>query len=292
MTTTSLRKSEKAALSREVTSIVKGIATSDGAGVKLTRIIGQPALESLDPFLMLDAFNSDDPGAYIAGFPPHPHRGFETVTYMLAGAMRHRDNKGNVGFLGPGAMQWMTAGSGIVHSEMPEQKDGLMRGFQLWLNLPARDKMTPANYRDVPAEEIPSVEIADGVSTKILAGEVEGHQGAIGPRATEPVLFDLVVEAGAHVSLDLPLGHSAFAYVYDGEAAVGPAGKAKQVMQEQLGVLSDGDRLEVAAGPRGTRLLVGAAKPLNEPVAKYGPFVMNTEAEIKQAIADFRAGRF
>jgi quercetin 2,3-dioxygenase len=297
MTATSLRKDGEAALSRavksrEITSVVRGIATSDGAGVKLTRIIGQPALESLDPFLMLDAFNSDDPGAYIAGFPPHPHRGFETVTYMLAGAMRHRDNKGNVGFLGPGAMQWMTAGAGIVHSEMPEQKDGLMRGFQLWLNLPARDKMTPANYRDVPAEEIPAVELAKGVSAKILAGEVEGHKGAVGTRATEPILLDIVAEAGAHLALELTPGHNAFVYVYEGEAALGPVAKAKTITKEQLGVLSDGDRLEVAAGPQGARLLVGAAKPLNEPVAKYGPFVMNTEAEIKQAIDDFHAGRF
>lgn len=208
---------------RSITSVGAGMATSEGAGVKLTRIIGQPALPDLDPFLMLDAFNSDDPDAYIAGFPDHPHRGFETVTYMLAGALRHRDNQGNVGLLGPGALQWMTAGRGIVHSEMPEQRDGLMRGFQLWLNLPARDKMGASHYRDVAAEALPSVCLAKGVQAKILAGE----------------------------------------------AAV-----------------------QLRRGDLGARLLFAAAKPLREPIAKYGPFVMTTEAEIHQAIADFRSGSF
>lgn len=289
MTTVSLEKSGQAALSREITSIVKGIATSDGAGVKLTRIIGQPALEALDPFLMLDAFNSDEPDAYIAGFPPHPHRGFETVTYMLAGALRHRDNKGNVGLLGPGAMQWMTAGRGIVHSEMPEQVDGLMRGFQLWLNLPAKDKMTPATYRDIPAEEIRSVELAKGVSAKVLAGEIAGHKGAVETRATEPILADIIVNPGARLDLSLPRGHNAFLYVYEGEARVGA--NAAPVVAGELGVLSAGETLALAGGKEGARLLLGAGKPLNEPVAKYGPFVMNTKAEIEQAIADYRDGR-
>jgi redox-sensitive bicupin YhaK (pirin superfamily) len=294
MTTQTLkaRKSGEALRSRRVTSLVKGIATSDGAGVKLTRIIGQEGLQDLDPFLMLDAFNSDDPHAYIAGFPPHPHRGFETVTYMLAGAMRHRDNKGNVGFLGPGAMQWMTAGRGIVHSEMPEQKDGLMRGFQLWLNLPARDKMTPPAYRDIPAEEIPSVELAKGVTAKVLAGDVAGQQGAVETRATEPILVDIVAQPGARFDLPLPYGHNAFLYVYEGDVSVGPDATATAVEQGQLGVLSAGETLEFAAKIEGARFLLGAGKPLGEPVAKYGPFVMNTPAEIQQAIADYRDGRF
>jgi quercetin 2,3-dioxygenase len=279
-----------AGVSRGLKSVVSGIATSDGAGVKLTRIIGQPGLPDLDPFLMLDAFNSDDPSAYIAGFPEHPHRGFETVTYMLAGALRHRDNKGNVGLLGPGSMQWMTAGRGIVHSEMPEQRDGLMRGFQLWLNLPAKDKMTPAHYRDVPAEEIPSVHIGDGVQAKILAGDVAGTHGVIEPRATEPLFLDIVLAPGAVLDLAVPFGHSAFVYPYEGEVLIGA--EAAPLGRTQLGILSEGDGLTLKATEKGARLLFAAGKPLREPIAKYGPFVMTSEAEIEQAIADFRAGRF
>ncbi len=278
--------------SRHLTSVVTGMATSDGAGVKLTRIIGQPALPDLDPFLMLDEFNSDDPKAYIAGFPDHPHRGFETVTYMLAGALRHRDNKGNVGLLGPGAMQWMTAGRGIVHSEMPEQRDGLMRGFQLWLNLPARDKLSPAHYRDVAAEDIPTVQLGDGLTARLLAGEIEGRRGAVETGATEPIYLDVIAEPSAMGALSVPFDHTAFLYPYEGEVTVGHGEAAKQLRRRQLGILSLGNRLDLAAGPSGARMLFAAAKPLREPIAKYGPFVMNTEAEIHQAIADFRAGRF
>ncbi len=279
-------------VSRHLMSVVAGMGTSDGAGVKLTRIIGQPGLPDLDPFLMLDEFNSDDPTAYIAGFPDHPHRGFETVTYMLAGALRHRDNQGHVGLLGPGAMQWMTAGRGIVHSEMPEQRDGLMRGFQLWLNLPARDKMCAPHYRDVAAEEIPSVRLAEGVGAKILAGEIAGQHGVIEPRATTPILLDIGVEPGAAFDLSLPFDHAAFLYPYEGEVRIGPADAASPLGQRQLGILSSGDRLDLKAMGHGARLLFAAAKPLREPIAKYGPFVMTTQAEIEQAIADFRAGRF
>jgi hypothetical protein len=277
-------------VSRHLTSVVTGLATSDGAGVKLSRIIGQPALPDLDPFLMLDAFNSDDPNAYIAGFPPHPHRGFETVTYMLAGALRHKDNQGNVGLLGPGAMQWMTAARGIVHSEMPEQRDGLMRGFQLWLNLPAKEKMGAPHYRDVAAEEIASVPLAEGVAARLLAGEIAGRRGVIETGATEPLLLDIAFAPGAAAALVLPFDHTAFLYPYEGMVRVGA--DLAPLSETQLGVLSSGDRLALKAGEKGARLLFAAAKPLNEPIAKYGPFVMNTQAEIEQAIADYRAGRF
>ena len=277
---------------RRLISVVTGMATSDGAGVKLTRLIGQPALPDLDPFLMLDVFNADDPTAYIAGFPDHPHRGFETVTYMLAGALRHRDNKGNVGLLGPGAMQWMTAGRGIVHSEMPEQRDGLMRGFQLWLNLPARDKMGPPHYRDVAAEEIPSISLAEGVQAKILAGEVAGRRGVIETGVTAPIYLDIVAEPGTACAFAVPADHTAFLYAYEGEVKVGEGEAAVLLQSGHLGILSNGDRLALEAGAAGARLLFAAAKPLREPIAKYGPFVMTTEAEIQQAIADYRAGRF
>lgn len=278
--------------SRHLIRTLQGMATSDGAGVKLTRIIGQPGLPDLDPFLMLDAFNSDEPDAYIAGFPPHPHRGFETVTYMLDGALRHRDNKGNEGLLGPGALQWMTAGRGIVHSEMPEQRDGLMRGFQLWLNLPARDKMCAPHYRDVAADKIPSVQLTEKVRAKVLAGEIAGVHGAVEREATAPLLLDIVTEPGAAFDVALPYEATAFLYPYEGELTVGSGNAAKPLKQGWLGVLSNGDSLALKAGAAGARLLLAAAKPLREPVAKYGPFVMTTEAEIKQAIDDFRAGRF
>lgn len=281
-----------APVSRRLLSVIAGIAASDGAGVKLTRIIGQPALPDLDPFLMLDAFNSDDPDAYIAGFPDHPHRGFETVTYMLAGALRHRDNQGNVGLLGPGALQWMTAGRGIVHSEMPEQRDGLMRGFQLWLNLPARDKMGAPHYRDVAAEEIPFVRLGEGVQAKILAGEVAGRRGVVETGATAPILLDIVAEPDGACEFAVPADHTAFLYAYEGETKIGLGEAAMTLQCGQLGILSAGDRLALEAGSAGARLLFAAAKPLREPIARYGPFVMTTDAEIQQAIADFRAGRF
>src|SRR5512142_2334572 len=201
---------------RRVVATLAGMPATDGAGVKLNRVIGQPALPDLDPFLMLDEFGSDDPKAYIAGFPSHPHRGFETVTYMLAGRMRHRDNKGNEGLLGPGSVQWMTAGRGIVHSEMPEQEEGLMQGFQLWLNLPARDKMTAPRYQDIPPEQIPLVRPAPGVEAKVIAGELFGGRGPVEAGATEPIYADVRLAAGAAIDAALPAGHNAFVYVYEG----------------------------------------------------------------------------
>lgn len=264
------------------------MAASDGAGVKLSRIIGQPALPDLDPFLMLDAFGSDDPTAYIAGFPSHPHRGFETVTYMLAGRMRHKDNKGHEGLLTPGAVQWMTAGRGIVHSEMPEQDHGLMKGFQLWVNLPARDKMAAPRYQDIPPAQIPVVGLAPGVTAKVIAGELLGVRGPVDPPATEPVFLDLDLAGASEAELALPVAHNAFAYVYDGALRIGP----DRLATGMIGVLSLGDHLHLSAEETGAKLIVVAGKPLREPVAKYGPFVMNTEAELHQAVLDFRAGRF
>jgi redox-sensitive bicupin YhaK (pirin superfamily) len=268
------------------------MAAEDGAGVKLTRVIGQPQLPDLDPFLMLDEFGSDDPGAYIAGFPDHPHRGFETVTYMLAGNMRHHDNKGNVGLLGPGSVQWMTAGRGIVHSEMPEQQQGLMRGFQLWINLPAKDKMCAPRYQDIAPELVPQVAVAPGVTAKILVGELAGARGPVEGGATEPFYIDLAFEAGATAEIALPAAHNGFVYVYEGALDVGETAAAKRLAKATIGVLSTGEALRLAAGPSGAQAILIAGKPLREPVAKYGPFVMNTRAELEQAFADFQAGRF
>lgn len=273
---------------RGVTRTLRGRPASEGAGVKLTRVIGQPSLPDLDPFLMLDEFRSDDAADYLAGFPDHPHRGFETVTYMLAGRMRHGDNKGNVGLLGPGSVQWMTAGSGIVHSEMPEQENGLMWGFQLWVNLPAAEKMAAPRYQDIPAGSVPEVAAGPGAKVRVIAGRFGGTAGAVEGGTTEPVYLDVHLEAGAAVDLPLPEGHAGFAYAYDGTAEVG--GEALE--RGTLGVLGAGDGVRAAAKAGPARLLIVAGKPLREPVAKYGPFVMTTEAQIAEAIEDFRAGRF
>jgi len=273
---------------RNVEKIVRGQATSDGAGVKLTRVIGTHRLPDLDPFLMLDEFGSDDPQAYLAGFPDHPHRGFETVTYMLAGRMRHGDNKGNVGLLEPGSVQWMTAGRGIVHSEMPEQEEGLMRGFQLWVNLPARDKMCAPRYQDIPPAAIPVFEPGDGNRVKIIAGRYAGIEGPVSAVATEPLYLDVHLVAQTALAVPVAADHAGFVYVYEGSAVAGD----KPLAKGELGVLGAGDRLTLRTGDEPARLLVVAGKKLDEPVAKYGPFVMNTQAELHQAVADYRAGRF
>jgi redox-sensitive bicupin YhaK (pirin superfamily) len=278
---------------RRVVRVVRGQPTSDGAGVKLTRVIGQRELDMLDPFLMLDEFRSDQAGDYLAGFPDHPHRGFETVTYMLAGRMRHRDNQGNSGLLTPGSVQWMTAGRGIVHSEMPEQEDGLMWGFQLWVNLPASDKMTAPRYQDIAPERIPQATPADGVSARVIAGEFGGATGPVSGVTTAPIYLDLRLEAGAQVAVPLPTTHNAFAYVFEGAADLGPSDAPRRVARGELAVLERaGESLLVAAGDAPTRLIVVAGKPLDEPVAKYGPFVMNTQQQIAEAINDYQTGRF
>lgn len=280
-----------AVTARHVTRIVRGRATSDGAGVKLTRVIGQPGLDMIDPFLMLDEFRSDSSSDYIGGFPEHPHRGFETVTYMLAGRMRHGDNQGNSGLLTPGSVQWMTAGRGILHSEMPEQENGLMWGFQLWVNLPATDKMTAPRYQDIAPESIPEIALAKGVTVRVIAGEIGKTTGPVQGVATQPVYADVRLDANSRVALPLPKGHHGFAYVYEGQVNVG-AGPNQALIRGDLGVLSEGDEVIVSTGDAPAKLIVVAGKPLNEPVAKYGPFVMNTQQQIVQAVEDFRAGKF
>jgi redox-sensitive bicupin YhaK (pirin superfamily) len=274
---------------REVMRKVRGQPTSDGAGVQLTRVIGSQLLDSFDPFLLLDEFRSDDPNDYIAGFPDHPHRGFETVTYMLAGRMRHGDNQGNTGLLGPGSVQWMTAGRGIVHSEFPEQQEGLMWGFQLWVNLPRTDKMTAPRYQDIQASDVPDVALGPGARARVLVGTVGGVAGPVTDVATEPLYFDLHLDPGATHTAVLPPEHNVFAYVYQGDAQVGAA--ATSIARGELALTTYGATLPVTAGPQGARLIVVGGRPLNEPVARYGPFVMNTPDEIRQAFADYQAGR-
>jgi redox-sensitive bicupin YhaK (pirin superfamily) len=277
---------------RRVVRLVKGMAASDGAGVKLTRVIGQPQLDQLDPFLLLDEFGTDDPKDYIAGFPDHPHRGFETVTYMLDGRMRHRDNQGAEGLLVAGSVQWMTAGRGIVHSEMPEQEAGRMRGFQLWLNLPARDKMGPPKYQEYGPESIPRVTPCAGVGVKIIAGRVGDTAGPIAQPATDPLYLDVEIAAGASFLQAIPADHAAFVYAFEGAVAVGPRADARPVAAQELAVLGPGAGVRVLGIAPSSRALVVAARSLREPVARYGPFVMNTREEIMQAVADFQSGRF
>jgi hypothetical protein len=272
---------------RTLQRVIPSIPASDGAGVKLRRSLGASQLARHDPFLMLDEFYSDDPDDYLAGFPSHPHRGFETVTYMLDGHMQHKDSSGNTGDLGPGDVQWMTAARGIIHSEMPQQTEGRMRGFQLWLNLPAKEKMKPAAYRDIPARDIPSVPVGKG-AVKIIAGSYKGTTGPVHGGSTDPQYWDLHLEPGAVFEAPLPAGHNAFAYAYEGEAVVGE--DRKPLAHRAAGLLSDGDAVRIEVGDKGARLLLLAGKPIREPMVQYGPFVMNTREEIEQAIADYQAG--
>jgi redox-sensitive bicupin YhaK (pirin superfamily) len=275
---------------REVTRIVPSQPTSDGAGVRLNRSLGTPALPMVDPFLMLDEFRSDDPNDYIAGFPSHPHRGFETVTYMLAGDMEHKDSVGNSGRLTAGGAQWMTAGRGIVHSEMPKQKDGLMWGFQLWVNLPAKEKMKAPRYQDLSPDQIPIVEV-DGATVRVIAGEVAGKRGPVDGVSVDPTMIDVTLKPGAKLTQALPEKHGAFLYVFGGAAIVGSDGV--RVPRGAAAVLSEGDSIAIEGDEaEGARVLLLAAKPIKEPVARYGPFVMNTETEIRQAVRDFQTGRF
>src|SRR5213592_1483650 len=241
---------------RSVVKIITGQATSDGAGVRLSRVIGTPALDHFDPFLLLDEFKSDRPDDYLAGFPDHPHRGFETVTYMRAGSMRHRDHVGNEGELVAGSVQWMTAGRGIIHSEMPRQKDGLMWGFQLWVNLPARDKMTAPRYQDIPPEKIPEVELAPGVRARVIAGEAGGARGPVEGIATQPLYLDVRMEPRSRATLLLTPGHAACAYVYEGQVALGADTKAQEIAAGRLAVLGDGDRLTAVTGGAAGRFLL------------------------------------
>ncbi|SCB13854.1 pirin family protein [Cupriavidus alkaliphilus] len=280
--------------SRTVDRVVRGIATADGAGVKLTRVLTQNLQRRLDPFLMLDAFGTDSKDDYIGGFPDHPHRGFETITYMLAGRMRHRDSAGNEGLLQNGGAQWMVAGAGVVHSEMPEQEDGRMEGFQLWLNLPAADKMTAPWYRDLPAAEIPTVALEHGATVRVLAGASHGVAGAITRPVTEPVYLDVELPAGQDFAQALPAGHNAFIYVYRGEVSVGAGDDRAVVEAQRMGVLDNAGQADgvIVRAEADARFLLIAGRPLNEPIAQYGPFVMNTQEQIYQTLADFRDGRF
>ena len=280
---------------RHLQQIIRSVATSDGAGVSLRRSLGQSQAARVDPFLMLDEFSSDDPDDYIAGFPSHPHRGFETVTYMLDGHMLHEDHLGNRGDLLPGGAQWMTAGRGIIHSEMPQQESGRMRGFQLWINLPAAEKMKPAAYRDIRPDEIPTAALAGGGEVRVIAGSivVDGREvaGPVQGLSTEALYIDVHLPAGGRFAQVVAAGHSAFVYAYEGNLTIGPADDPRVLSAQDAGVLSAGERVEIHAGDDPARFLLLAARPLGEPVAQHGPFVMNTREEIEQAIADYRSNR-
>jgi len=279
---------------RTVTQLIKAQPTSDGAGVRLFRTIGSQALDSVDPFLLLDEFKSDQKTDYIAGFPDHPHRGFETVTYMLAGSMRHKDHKGNEGNLVAGSVQWMTAGRGIIHSEMPKQDDGLMWGFQLWVNLPAAEKMTAPRYQDIPPENVPETTLANGTNIRVIAGESAGLRGAVRGIVTAPLYVDVSIPSRTTCTLPVQPGHAALCYVFVGRGRFGvtDTNLGQLVAAQQLAVLSDGEELTVRAEEDAVRFLLLAGRPLREPIARYGPFVMNTREEIAQAFEDFRKGTF
>ena len=273
-------------MNRRLEAIYKGIKTSDGAGVNLTRIIGSPELNMLDPFLLLDEFGSDNPKDYIAGFPPHPHRGFETITYMLNGKFRHKDSAGNEGFLTDGSVQWMTAGKGVIHSEMPEQTDGLIRGFQLWLNLPKEKKMISPKYNDIDVDEIPVVDFVNA-KVKIISGELSGVQGPGKPH-TGMLYFDISLNAGSDLILPIENGWNSFIYVYGGSVNI----LDKQISKSHLAVLSQDGDLKLHSKEREANFILVAGEPLNEPVARGGPFVMNTKGEVLQAFSDYQEGRF
>ncbi|MFP4520026.1 MAG: pirin family protein [Oceanicaulis sp.] len=273
---------------RPIVKITRGMPASDGAGVKLTRLLGTPDLRVLDPFLMLDKFHSDNPDDYLAGFPPHPHRGFETVTYMVEGRMRHKDNKGHEGVIEPGGVQWMTAAGGIVHSEMPEQEDGLMSGFQLWVNLPRAEKMKPAAYQEYAAGEV-ATDTRDGVVAKIVAGRTStGAEGPVTGVTVEPLYAELVMQPGAVFEEPVSDVKTAFAAVHSG--AVGSGGVS--LGEASLGVYGEGDLVRLTAGPEGARVILAAGKPIGEPIVWGGPFVMTTEGEVRQAMLDYQQGRF
>ncbi len=277
---------------RGVERLVVGFDTQDGAGVRLTRLLTQDLQKRLDPFLMLDAFGSDKPGDYIAGFPNHPHRGFETITYMIAGRMRHKDSVGHEGLLQNGGVQWMTAGRGLTHSEMPEQEEGVMEGFQLWLNLPAKNKLCAPGYRDIQSENIPEVTTKSGVLVRVIAGNTHGTDGAMLKEDTEPQFFDLHFpeRTGAIFEQTLPTDYNAFVYVYRGSLDVMQGDVTTAVPCKRMAMLSnESDGIKLRANENSRAILI-AGKPLNEPIAQHGPFVMNTREELMQAMDDFRAG--
>jgi redox-sensitive bicupin YhaK (pirin superfamily) len=277
-----------AATARRVVRKFPGMPTQDGAGVKLTRLVGTPQLPDLDPILMLDTFRSDNPNDYVAGFPEHPHRGFETVSYMIKGSIAHLDNHGGKGIVTDGGVQWMTAGRGVAHSEMPAQTNGQLFGFQLWLNLPAKEKMRDPWYADIPSSDIPVIDLGSGNSAKLIVGEWNGVKGPGPDRAIQPFVADVTVTANGEVDVPVAASHNAFVYVFEGAAKIGEV----TVQKGELAVLSLGDKTRVEAAADGARFLVVAGKPLREPIAKYGPFVMNTADEIRKAIHDYQSGKF
>lgn len=275
--------------SRRVEKLVQGVQTSDGAGVKLTRVLTHDLQQRLDPFLMLDAFRNENPDDYIGGFPDHPHRGFETVTYMLAGQMRHRDSAGHEGLLGPGGVQWMTAGSGLIHSELPEQQDGLMEGFQLWLNLPAEQKMTAPAYKDIASEQIPEFMTDQQVKVRVIAGASHGTTGAVQRRITEPLFLDIHLPAGSSFEQPLDASLNALTYIYRGKVTIA----ATEASERQMAILAqDGHPVVRFEAAQACKLLLIAGRPLKEPIVQYGPFVMNSQQQIMQAISDYREGLF
>ena len=276
-------------VSRTVERLVVGQATSDGAGVKLNRVLTQNLQHRLDPFLMLDAFGSDKPDDYIAGFPDHPHRGFETVTYMLAGRMLHRDSAGNEGLLQNGDVQWMTAGKGVIHSEIPQQEEGVMEGFQLWLNLHSSEKMNAPWYRDFQNAQLPKLQTPEGVQVTVIAGASHGVQGAVTREITQPVYLDVHMPQGARFEQTLPADHNAFIYVYRGEVRIAE----QAVPVQRMAILANTPQADgvVIEASTDARFILVSGKPLKEPIVQYGPFVMNTKEEIYQALADFRDGR-
>jgi len=278
---------------RTLIKTLSGIGTADGDGVKLTRIIGSPELNMLDPFLLLDCFESDQAQDYIGGFPEHPHRGFETVTYLLNGKMRHKDNAGHEGVIKSGAVQWMTAGRGILHSEMPEQEDGLLQGFQLWVNLPRTDKMTAPAYQEYAADTIAVEALDNGGTVKVIAGKTD--KGTIGPVINDyvfPTYMDISLPKGAAFNQKITAGHNAFIYLLEGEVQVTTDKNAQTLSAKKLGILSDGEQVNISSAEVASRFLLIAGKPLNEPIARGGPFVMNTETEVRQAFFDYQRGLF
>jgi redox-sensitive bicupin YhaK (pirin superfamily) len=283
----------KSSVTRKLLSLVTGMPATDGAGVKLVRVIGQPALQELDPFLLLDAFRSDNPDDYIAGFPSHPHRGFETVTYLLNGRMRHKDNAGNEGVIEPGGIQWMTAGKGIIHSEMPEQEEGKLEGFQLWINLPASHKMTQPAYQEYDVDNIPG-ETRPGTSIRVITGETS--QGTLGPVSqplTDPLYLDVSLDANTAFSESIPELHNAFVYVIQGSLRLeNEQGEKISATRDQLAILSQGITIELESQEQPARFLLIAGKPIGEPIARSGPFVMNNQEELQQAYMDYQSGNF
>jgi redox-sensitive bicupin YhaK (pirin superfamily) len=284
-----MAQSEIPATTWKIQAIRKGYATQDGAGVKLTRILDPRQATLTDPFLLFDEFRSDQAGDYIEGFPPHPHRGFETVTYMIAGRMRHRDSRGNQGDLGPGSIQWMTAGRGLVHEEMPQQEQGLMWGYQLWVNLPASDKMCEPAYQDIPAERIPEAALPGGGKARVLCGDLLGTIGPVALRPTSPAYFDLQLGAGEHLAWDAGTGRSQLLYGIKGSFFA--PGETRPIEPKEIAILTGEGKIEIRAGQQGARLLAISGRKLGEPIAHYGPFVMNSREEINRAVEDYQAGR-